>query len=355
MKLPVFLHTALQNSWQRKGLLSTLLLPFSLLTRCVIARKRAAYQKHPERVYRTTVPVVVVGNLYVGGTGKTPVVIALVQALRAHGWTPGVVSRGYGAQLGDHARTARRDADPRLFGDEPSLITLLTAAPVAVHPNRPRALRALQRAFPEVDVVISDDGLQHLALGRDIQIVVQDGRGLGNGRVLPAGPLREPPERLREVNVVITNLTPGEAAPAADMSPAQHVVMRLLPQSVEHLQTGRIVAWPAWLAEHGQETIAALAAIGRPERFFTMLRHAGLTLATAQSLPDHDAYTGASPFDRFDAKTLVLITAKDAVKCRRFNDDRLWVVHATAQFSPADWADQVSHALRNVASPAPRD
>ncbi len=353
MKPSVFLHAAMQKAWQRKGLLSTLLWPLSMLARGVIARKRARFLTHPDRVYRASLPVVVVGNLYVGGTGKTPVVIALAQALQARGWTPGIVSRGYGARLGRQPRTGRGQTDPALFGDEPALMTAVTGAPISVHPQRPLALRALQANYPEVDVVISDDGLQHLALGRDLDIVVQDGRGMGNGRVLPAGPLREPASRLQTVDLIITNLAPGEPPPPGITTPATQVFMHLYPCAMEHLESGTLLDWTAWQARYGKESIAALAAIGRPERFFAMLRHAGLTLAQTRALPDHDAYAGASPFSALQS-TLILITAKDAVKCRRFQDERLWIVHAEPVFSDPHWADRISDALHTVADAAPR-
>src|SRR5690606_16068633 len=179
-----------------KGLISTLLSPLSWVARAFIARKRLRYQRKPGLSHQSRLPVIIVGNIYVGGTGKTPVVIALVQSLQARGWRPGVISRGYGAKVGKHARTGQGQLDPALFGDEPALIAQATQVPVAVHPKRALALLELQETYPQVDVIVADDGLQHLALGRDLEIVVQDGRGIGNGRVLPAGPLREPASRL---------------------------------------------------------------------------------------------------------------------------------------------------------------
>lgn len=353
-------HAAIQQAWQHKGLASALLLPLSWLSGAFIARKQRRYRHHPQRVQASHLPVIVVGNLYVGGTGKTPVVIALAQALRQRGWTPGIVSRGYGVRLGARARTGQGALNAAEFGDEPALIARQTGAPVSVHPRRAWALMALEHDYPDVDVIIADDGLQHLALGRDLEIVVQDARGVGNGRVLPAGPLREPATRLGDVDIIITNLSPGQSAPPAPDSPAWQITMRLAPAYVTHLASGQALPWADWRARHGQQPVGAVAAIGQPERFFSMLRQHGLELGQAVALPDHDAYDH-SPFTAMPAPC-ILITAKDAVKCARFADKRLWVVHVEPEFSDTGWLDRLHCRLRtlaakkaDMAAPPPRD
>jgi tetraacyldisaccharide 4'-kinase len=344
---PAFIEHAAHAAWQSKGPVSTLLWPLSLVVRAVIARKRRRYQQHPELTYQSSLPVLVVGNIYLGGTGKTPVAIALIQALRTQGWRPGVVSRGYGVRLGDAPRTGRGKLDPRQFGDEPALISEITDTPIAVHPNRVHALQQLQHDYPDVDVIIADDGLQHLALGRDVEVVVQDARGVGNGMVLPAGPLREPPSRLQSVDFLITNMQAGLPDPAPLPVSARQITMRLQPTTVVHLVSGRQLDWEGWRVEHRGQTLNAAAAIGQPQRFFAMLEHAGAKLQTTLSLPDHDAYH-SSPFDALpDAP--ILITSKDAVKCRRFDDPRLWVVHAAPQFSDPEWMSLASGMLRAAA------
>ncbi|HWL28373.1 MAG TPA: tetraacyldisaccharide 4'-kinase [Burkholderiaceae bacterium] len=337
------IHTA----WQRKGVTSTLLWPLSWIVRAAIARKRLRYRQQPQLTYHTDIPVVVVGNIYVGGTGKTPIVIALVQALQAMGWHPGVISRGYGVDVGKKPRAGRGELLARHFGDEPSLIARATQAPVAVHPSRVAALKKLRSDYPEVDIIVADDGLQHLALGRDMEIVVQDARGIGNGRVLPAGPLREPPSRLAYVDVIITNLEASQPEPPALRSPARQLSMRLEPDHVVHLVSGKAMPWHEWLSAHQGVSVSAVAAIGRPERFFAMLRAGGLDLAHALSLPDHHAYAD-SPFANLTTDC-ILITAKDAVKCERFKDERLWVVKAAPRFSDPDWMADAEAMLRTVA------
>ncbi|WP_345251485.1 tetraacyldisaccharide 4'-kinase, partial [Pigmentiphaga soli] len=216
----------LQRQWQHGGWLSATLTPLSWLAALAVRLKRAAYRHGWRRAERLDVPVVVIGNIYVGGTGKTPLLLALAAGLRARGWQPGVVSRGYGAEVGPQPRVGRGRLDPALFGDEPALIAREAGVPVAVHPRRVLAARALRGACPEVDVILADDGLQHLPLARDDEIAVQDGRGVGNGRLLPAGPLREPPSRLAEVDAIVTNVTGQAGADAvraaggADARPA---------------------------------------------------------------------------------------------------------------------------------------
>ncbi|WP_233574863.1 tetraacyldisaccharide 4'-kinase [Pusillimonas sp. NJUB218] len=345
--------------WQTPGLISTLLLPLSWLVWLFVTLKRRRWQKQPP-ARPTHLPVIVVGNLVVGGTGKTPVVIALVKGLQALGLRPGVISRGYGAQsAGAEARTGVAPLDPAQFGDEPSLIASATGAPVAVHPKRALAQHALHSQWPEVNIVISDDGLQHLALARDIEVVVQDARGLGNGRLLPAGPLREPRSRLNTVDLIITNATAADTREAVT-NPHRHkplpgmpshvpqLRMQLQPVSCTHLQTGEVIPWARWRQQFASARIGAVAAIGQPERFFGMLRRLGVTLDTTLALPDHDTYKNP-PFDKLDTK-LILVTDKDAVKCLPTTDARLWSVQVSPRFSDDQW---VEHLYRQLQSRSP--
>lgn len=333
----------LQGVWAGTGLVSTLLLPFSWITGRIIARRAAALRRHPERAWRAPVPVIVVGNILVGGTGKTPIVIALAQAMQARGWQPGVVSRGYGVNVGEQARVSDEQPDASKLGDEPALIAQATGMPVAVHPQRARAIRALLHHAPEVDLIVSDDGLQHAAMARDLEIIVQDGRGTGNGRLLPAGPLRDFPERIGQVDWVVTTLAPNQ--PEAAHTPRE-LSVRHQPVRMQHLATGEHLAWADWRTRYGGTTCSAVAAIGQPDRFFAMLEAAGIDLAHTRALPDHDDFKG-SPF-RDLPQAPILITAKDAVKCGNLDDTRLWAVLIEPVFSDPAWFDQVDRRLRET-------
>jgi tetraacyldisaccharide 4'-kinase len=268
------------------------------------------------------VPVIVVGNIFVGGTGKTPIVIWLVEVLRAAGYVPGVVSRGYGS-IGDATIAVNADTDPSVAGDEPVLIAQRAVCPVMVGRKRAEAARQLLNSYPDIDVIVSDDGLQHYALQRDIEIILFDERGLGNGWLLPAGPLREPASRRRDFTIVNANMpVPG--------MPKDAVYSRLISASARQLSDSTKTLALASLA--GKPRIVAAAGIGNPARFFAMLKQAGLQCAELP-LPDHYDYS-ANPFVDLDAD-IILITEKDAVKCRHHaalkSDPRLWVVPVSAQ------------------------
>lgn len=355
----------LQRQWQTGGWLSALLTPLSWVTGAVVAGKATAYRQGWKQAIRIDVPVIVIGNLYVGGTGKTPFLLATLDGLRARGWTPGVISRGYGAQpfdkrSADVPRTGQGVLDAALFGDEPALIAREANVPVAVHPRRALAAQALRRDFPAVDVIVSDDGLQHLALARDVEVIVQDARGVGNGRLLPAGPLREPAARRNTVDVVVTNLTgSGDAAPSVnDSRRPRQLTMRLVARHLRRVTDGEIrpLTWlaagdlgDASKAGEASEAIAPLrigaaAGIGHPDRFFATLRRAGIHPVVTRALPDHFDYA-SSPFSDM-AVDVLLVTDKDAVKCGHLNDPRIWAVAVSAHLSDPtffDWLDTRLH------------
>lgn len=341
------LDSQLHRLWQRKGLLSTLLTPLSFLVGCYTRYKRKRYESDVSQVFYSHTPVIVVGNLIVGGAGKTPVVMALIDELRAAGYTPGVISRGYGVQVGPEARSTKHHHEAAFLGDEPALIHQQKQVPVAVHPKRAEALKALNSDFPEVDVVISDDGLQHLALGRCAEIIVQDQRGIANGRLLPAGPLRETPDRLKHATLIVTQITADQAFEqhASAIGPTPTAQMRLWPSLFRQLQTGNTLPLNEAVHQFKGKKVAACAAIGQPRRFFIMLKASGFTLSCTEAFPDHYDYK-SSPFSDIEAD-FIFITAKDAVKCRKFDDPRLWVVETETQFSSTDWADPVLSLLAN--------
>ncbi|HEX4872935.1 MAG TPA: tetraacyldisaccharide 4'-kinase [Nevskiaceae bacterium] len=294
--------------------------PLAALYGLIAAQRRRRLQAEAARV-RLRVPVIVVGNLSVGGTGKTPFVLWLVDRLREWGWRPGVISRGYGGRAAHYPLRVSADSDPAEVGDEPALIAWRSGVPVVVDPDRLRAARALDA---EVDVLIADDGLQHYRLPRQVEIVVVDGqRGFGNGALLPAGPLREPISRLAEVDLVVVN---GgglrvQGPPCVDMQlPGAHAFNLREPSRVRALRDFR------------GESVHAMAGIGHPERFFQLLEREGLHLVR-HPFADHQAYQPAQ-IEWHDSRP-VLMTEKDAVKCRHWVDARYWSVPVTAQLDPA--------------------
>jgi tetraacyldisaccharide 4'-kinase len=307
----------LVREWQRRGALAWALSPLACVFGAVAALRRASFARGWRESVRVGVPVIVVGNVTVGGTGKTPTVIALVDALRRAGFTPGVVSRGYGTKL-DSPRAVTAASRTQDAGDEPLVIARRTAAPVWVSPDRVAAARALIAAHRDVDVIVSDDGLQHYRLARDFELVVFDQRLGGNGFLLPAGPLREPLSRRRDATLVNDPFS-RELPPWPDT-----FRLSLSPGDAWHLADPSLQRPLAHFA--GQRVLAA-AGIGVPERFFATLRSAGLTPAT-QALPDHYAFRD-DPFRETDAE-VILITEKDAVKLRDRRDARIWVVPVEA-------------------------
>ena len=294
-------------------------------------------------------PVVVVGNIFIGGTGKTPLTIWLAVTLRAAGFNPGIISRGHGA-AGSAPRAVTPDSLAQDVGDEPLLIARRTGCPVMVGRDRPAAGRALLAANAQVDVIISDDGLQHYALKRDVEIVLFDGRGAGNGFLLPAGPLREPVSRQRDFTIVNAQLLTPRLAATVGGQPFRMQLDGTVAERLTARATHMTLADLADLADLKGQRILAAAGIGNPGRFFAMLRAQGLHFAELP-LPDHHDFLD-QPFARVDAD-FILITEKDAVKCGQIehlrNDPRLWVVPVTAQLDGA-LAEQIVEKCRGCST-----
>lgn len=311
---------------ERLELLTALLLPLSWLFAALVGLRRAMYRRGLLPRVRIAVPVIVVGNITLGGAGKTPLVEALARALGARGRKPGVISRGYGGSSSD-AREAAPGDDPLVVGDEPVLLARC-GFPVWIGRDRAEAARGLLAAHPDCDVLVSDDGLQHYRLRRDVEIVVVDAkRGFGNGRMLPAGPLREPASRLSEVDAVVR--LASEAGEAASRGDGRDTTMTHQVVGLHNLVDPNRLADPAsW----PPGTVHAVAGTGHPQRFFDLLARIGID-AVPHAFPDHHAYTRAD-LDLPGARA-ILMTAKDAVKCERFADERCFALDIRAEIDPA--------------------
>lgn len=323
-----------------RTILAPILWPLTVIFDAVTAFRRSTYRTGGFPVYRVGCPVVVVGNISVGGTGKTPLVIALAQALTQAGCKVGVVTRGYGGKARGVVRVTT-DSDPSEVGDEACLIAKETSATVMVAAERGAGAVELERLG--VDVILSDDGLQHYALARDLEIVVVDAaRGLGNGWLLPAGPLRESRMRLLSVDWLVLHDSMREARVEERRSRerrAGEAVGLVLGETPRLLDMSLSVSAPRALKENRQSSWAdwqgravhALAGIGRPERFFSMLRAQGLKV-TPHAFADHHHFVPSDIPAQWSGP--VLMTCKDAVKCQAFADERMWEVPVTASLSP---------------------
>lgn len=288
------------------------LFPFSLLMRMISALRRYGYEKNWLSSYKSTLPVIVVGNISVGGNGKTPFVISLCELLIKQGYKPGVISRGYGGKSAQYPLLVSETTSGKEAGDEPVLIHKRLHIPVVVDPVRANAAAYLAKHCG-VDVIVTDDGLQHYALQRDIEIVIVDGqRRYGNQHVMPMGPLREPVSRLKEVDYIINN---GHVH-------KDEFTMLLVPSECKRVDgnSGQLT----------ESKVNACAAIGYPPRFFDTLLTQNFTLQKSVAFADHHAYN-ATDFEQFDAELPLLMTEKDAVKCTAFAQENWWYLPIDGQ------------------------
>ena len=324
-------HDMLDDVWYGKHPARILLAPLGRLYQACAWVRRAAYESGLLSVYRAPVPIIVVGNISIGGTGKTTLVIWLARKLKDFGFQPGIVARGYRGIAKNWPQQVRADSDPVAVGDEAVLLARRTGMPVAVGPNRRMAIIAL-RKHSGVNIIISDDGLQHYALARDIEIAVVDGiRRFGNGACLPAGPLREPASRLDRVDLIVTN---GLAA-RGEFS------MRYLAGRVHRMVDAQS---SETFEAFAPKVVHAVAGIGNPERFFALLKRNGFRV-TPHPFPDHHRFV-ADDF-AFGDERPVLMTEKDAVKCEHLKDDRFWYVPVAAEL-PDVFERRVKTLLRRV-------
>lgn len=308
----------LVKSWYERAWWLILLRPLEVFYRLATSQRRGLYQRDIRKAYRASVPVVVVGNITVGGTGKTAVVISLIEELREQGLTVGVVSRGYGAVPTLRPKRLDQLSTAEQVGDEPVQIYRRTGAPCAVAVSRAEAARLLLKEC-ELDLIISDDGLQHPTLHRDLEIALLDNkRGIGNGFCLPAGPLREPVDRLWTVDFLLYRH--GENAETA---------VRYVPLALVSVATSEHRA-PAVASL--QANVHAVAGLGQPDQFFDFLRDLGFQ-PEEHPFPDHHKFEAADLAGLADMP--VLMTEKDAVKCKDFADDNVWYLKIDAQLPPA--------------------
>ncbi|RUO70137.1 tetraacyldisaccharide 4'-kinase [Pseudidiomarina salinarum] len=313
-----------QRAWYSPGVhpLLWLLLPLHWLFVLVSCTRRLLYRWGWLPRHKVSAPVIVIGNITVGGSGKTPVTEALVGWLREHGWRPGIVARGYGGR-GPFPQIVTDSSDPRRCGDEPLLLVRRCKVPVVVAPDRVDAARTLLAEFPKVNIILCDDGLQHYRLQRDIELVVVDGnRGLGNGWRMPLGPLREPEKRLQQADLVVQN-GPSDKHQFGSVFTLQPLGWRRVmdDEPVAKLPVGRVVA---------------VAGIGHPPRFFATLEQSGLRLDATREFPDHYPFSAAD-FDQLPGHDIVVMTEKDAAKCRSFARPDWYYLPVSAEFNEGFW------------------
>jgi len=304
--------------WYRRGAIAWLLWPLSLVFLVLVFARRILYWVRLFKSVHPGIPVIVVGNLTVGGSGKTPLVIWIAEFLKGKGWSPAIVSRGYGAKVeGPRAATVASDAAE--VGDEPILLARRSGCPVWIGPDRVQVAAVVRREEPKVDVLVLDDGLQHYRMRRDLEIAVVDARGFGNGFLMPAGPLREPKLRLRTVDAVVSHAFPEQKG-----------FSMVLEGDEVHRMTDARERKP--LKAFAGQKVHAVAGIGDPNRFFLHLGRAGIKVLP-HPFPDHHAFTPREL--EFGDQTPVMLTEKDAVKLRSAARPHWWVLPVSAKPDPA--------------------
>ena len=291
-----------------------MLLPISLLFCALVFIRSKLYATNILKSERLPVPIIIVGNITAGGSGKTPLVIALIDLLVKAGYKPGIISRGYGGRASSWPQQVREDSDPNIVGDEPVMMAASMDVPVAVGPERVITAQQLLQ-YHDCDVIVSDDGMQHYALERDIEIAVVDGvRRFGNGFCLPAGPLREPVSRLERVDFVVSN----------GLANRLEYPMELIATGLYNLATGE----QCDVSEFSGKTVHAVAGIGNPQRFFSYLQSQNVTVIEH---PFSDHYRFKAEDINFAVEHPIILTSKDAVKCKRFANENVWVLQVKAK------------------------
>jgi tetraacyldisaccharide 4'-kinase len=338
--------------WERRGPTSLLLWPLAYLYGCILRIRKLFFDLDITHPKPAPVPIIIVGNIRVGGTGKTPIVIALAERLSQLGWKPAIISRGYGSSNQHDPLQVKSSSDPSIAGDEPVLIAKRThdQFPIWVFPKRKESIKALLKENPEVNVIISDDGLQHRGLvrwparegGRDIEFVVRDSRGEGNRFLLPAGPLREPATRERDATLN-TNTNKQSKTGIEDEYFQGRRAFNLVSQLGAPYQLNNSTNTQSFeqiVDRYLPKNIAMVAGLGNPKRFFDDLAKLGI-IGKQFPLPDHVDYT--PEFFKDIQADCILITEKDAVKCTNIHDDRIWVVPLSLKLpdSLMDWVQSI--------------
>ena len=338
--------------WERRGPTSLILWPLSWLYGLILRARKLVLDTGLIKQKPAPVPVIIVGNIRVGGTGKTPIVIALAERLQQLGWNPGIISRGYGSSSQLTPLQVRSDSDPALVGDEPVLIAKRThnQFPIWVFPKRQQSIRALLKQSPNVNVIISDDGLQHTGLarwparegGRDIEFVVRDGRGEGNRFLLPAGPLREPATRERDATLFTAKDSAHKIGQQEEYFQGRRAfsLFSHLGSAYQLINPNNHQTLSQVADTYLPNKITAVAALGNPQRFFDDLLQQGIA-GKCIPLPDHATYTPEF-FEKLNAQC-ILITEKDAVKCAAIHDERIWVVPLSLSLPDnlAEWLQSI--------------
>jgi len=337
--------------WERRGPTALVLWPSSWIYGWVLRIRKLINDLGFTNHQHVPVPIIIVGNIRVGGTGKTPIVIALAQRLSQLGWKPGIISRGYGSVQISPTQVHSK-SDPMQVGDEPILIAKRTddQFPIWVYPKRQQSISALLKHSPDVNVIISDDGLQHSGLprwparegGRDIEFIVRDGRGEGNGFLLPAGPLRESADRGRDATLLTESVNNHKSGLLDEYFKGRRAFTLLgtLGAPYQLINAGNTQTFAQISEQFLPAQITAVAALGNPKRFFDALQKQGLT-GKWISLPDHASYTPGF-FNGIQAQC-ILITEKDAVKCSAISDERIWVVPMNLNLPDnlVDWVQSI--------------
>lgn len=322
--------------WFKKSLCHLFLIPFSWIYGFISTCNRISYQFGWRKVYKFSIPIVVIGNLTIGGNGKTPMVLWLVEQLQKRGWKVGVVSRGYKGKSNTYPVIINNASCSQECGDEPMLIWRRTGVLIAVSPKRSDAVAALLQYQKSLDIIISDDGLQHYALFRDIEwVIINNTLRFGNGYWLPAGPLRERITRLKTVQAIIVNGSSND-----DIRPGE-VPMQLYPTAVINIVTGKRKAL------HYLENVIAIAGIGYPKQFFNTLKNHGIFPIKTISFSDHQIYSENMLHSLTKENEVLLMTEKDAIKCLDFAHDNWWYVSIDVRINYIN-TEKLLHTIENT-------